>query len=137
MVNYDFFKCGVTGWCLEVLWTGSMSALHHDYSMAASTSLLMFPIYGMGAAFKPVSNFLDGNPVVIRGMFYMLCIFAIEYSAGSILKSFHACPWNYENAKYNINGLIRLDYAPLWFSVGLLFEKLLNPGKCGRHAHKK
>ena len=28
-------------------------------------------------------------------------------------------------SKYNIKGIIRLDYAPAWFGAGLLFEKLL------------
>lgn len=137
MTKQDFFKCGIAGWCLEVIWTGGISCLHHDLSMTASTSLLMFPIYGMGAFIKPISHFLAGNPVVFRGLVYTVCIFAAEYTTGSLLRIFGMCPWNYNNAKYNINGLVRLDYAPAWFTVGLLFEKLLNPGKCGTHAHKK
>ena len=63
MTKQDFFKCGIAGWCLEVIWTGGISCLHHDLSMTASTSLLMFPIYGMGAFIKPISHFLAGNPI--------------------------------------------------------------------------
>lgn len=137
MRNFNFIKCGVAGWCLEVFWTGTMSWLHHDMSMTSSTSLLMFPIYGLGAFIKPISHFLSGNTIFFRGLVYMVCIFLTEYTTGTILKAHGMCPWNYNNAKYNINGLIRLDYAPVWFTTGLFFEKMLNPRKRGRHTHKK
>ena len=137
MSKKDFLKCGIAGWCLEVLWTGCISFLHHDLSLTSSTSLLMFPIYGAGALIKPISEFLSGTTIIFRGIIYMVCIFATEYVTGSILKAFHICPWNYEQAKYNINGIIRLDYAPAWFTVGLLFEKMLNPVQRRTHADKK
>lgn len=137
MSKQDFFKCGVAGWCLEVLWTGGISYIHHDLSMSATTSILMFPIYGLGAFIKPISQFLSGNPVLFRGAVYTVCIFVTEYATGSVLKSFGICPWNYSDAKYNINGLVRLDYAPAWFTVGLLFEKMLNPINSRSHAHQK
>lgn len=137
MTKQDFLKCGIAGWCLEVIWTGGISYLHHDLSMTSSTSLLMFPIYGLGAFIKPISGFLTGNTILFRGLVYTVCIFATEYTTGAILKAFGMCPWNYSNAKYNINGLVRLDYAPAWFTVGLLFEKMLNPRQRGSHAYKK
>ena len=30
-----------------------------------------------------------------------------------------------QQAKLNIKGVIRLDYAPVWFMTGLLFERIL------------
>ena len=35
------------------------------------------------------------------------------------------CPWDYSRARSNIQGVIRLDYAPVWFLTGLLYERLL------------
>lgn len=35
-------------------------------------------------------------------------------------------PWDYSHARLNVKGVIRLDYAPVWFLTGLLYEKLLN-----------
>jgi len=35
------------------------------------------------------------------------------------------CPWDYSNTPLNYRGLIRPDYAPLWFGAGLFFEKIL------------
>ena len=46
--------------------------------------------------------------------------------SGTLLRKVDACPWDYSNTPFNIKGLIRLDYAPLWFCAGLLFEKILN-----------
>ena len=58
-----------------------------------------------------------------RGLVYMSCIFAGEYLSGSLLKRHQACPWDYSKSPWNYRGIIRLDYAPLWFLTGLLFER--------------
>lgn len=53
-------------------------------------------------------------------------IFSMEYLTGSILKKKDICPWDYSDAKFNYHGLIRFDYAPLWFLTGLFYEKMLD-----------
>ena len=85
----------------------------------------MFPIYGLAAFIRPIYHLIKKNPPLIRGGFYALGIFSCEYLSGSFLKKHHICPWDYSNAKSNINGLIRLDYAPFWMAAGLIFEKIL------------
>ncbi len=55
----------------------------------------------------------------------MSLIFSGEYTAGTLLGRHHLCPWDYQNSRWNIKRYIRLDYAPLWFGAGLLFEKIL------------
>ena len=66
----DFGKCGVTGWCLEVMFTSVDSILAGDFRLMGHTSMLMFPIYGLGAFAAPVSAFLDewlsGIPGLLR-----------------------------------------------------------------------
>ncbi len=89
------------------------------------TSLWMFPIYGMAAVIAPVSRHLTRCPMLLRGAIYSVGIFTGEYVSGSFLKKHKMCPWDYSKAKANINGLIRLDYAPLWMFAGLTFEKIL------------
>ncbi len=55
----------------------------------------------------------------------MLCIYMAEYASGwGLQRIAGVCPWNYSQSKYHINGLIRLDYAPVWFGVGLFFESI-------------
>lgn len=94
----NFFKCGITGLCLEVLWTGMINFFKKDKKLSCNTSLLMFPIYGMAFLIKPIST---------------------------LIKKRELCPWDYSKSKFNIKGIIRLDYAPAWFTVGLLYEKIL------------
>lgn len=119
-----FIKCGLIGWTMELFAT-SLGNYHRtgDKRLMGSTSLLMFPIYGMAAAMAPIGKLLCKKNAFIRGSVYMTLIFATEYTTGWILRKFDMCPWDYSNAPLNINGLIRLDYAPAWFAAGLLFEK--------------
>lgn len=59
----------------------------------------------------------------------MSLIFSAEYISGKFLRAKNLCPWDYSHAKWNINKVIRLDYAPLWFLVGLFFEQITVPAK--------
>lgn len=120
-----FLKCGIAGWCMEVIWTGIQNINNRDKRLMCTTSLLMFPIYGMAAFIKPMGKALQKRNFVVRGTIYTVCIYITEFATGSILKKRDMCPWDYSNSKYNVKGLIRLDYAPAWFGAGLLFEKIL------------
>lgn len=130
----NFFKCGITGWCLEVLFTSVESIQAHDWRLMGRTSLLMFPIYGCGAFLAPIGKAADwwigGHSMrrfdrcIRHGILYMVLIFTAEYGSGIWLKSHGICPWDYTGRWTNINGVIRLDFAPLWFGTGLLFEQI-------------
>lgn len=85
----------------------------------------MFPIYGMAAFLQPVCHFLKGKPFLVRGLTYAGLIFMGEYLTGMLLKKRSLCPWDYSRSKWHINKLVRLDYIPVWFLAGLLFERLL------------
>ena len=121
MQKKDFFLCGFTGWCLEILWTGLHSLVTGHFTMMGKTSLLMFPVYGLAALIRPAYYKLARFPVMVRG---------IIYSCG-IFQKLHICPWDYSHVPLQYKGVIRLDYAPLWFFTGLFFEWLLrqNPRK--------
>ena len=58
----------------------------------------------------------------------MSLIFSTEYLTGYLLDKRGLCPWNYSRSRFNVNHLIRLDYAPYWFAAGLFFEHILVPG---------
>ena len=117
--------CGAIGWCLEIFWTGLHSLLSGEFTMMGKTSLLMFPIYGCAAVIAPVSRKLSSVPAVIRGFLYTAGIFFTEFFTGTLLRYFHMCPWDYSNSPFQYKGLIRFDYTPLWFMMGLFFEKIL------------
>ncbi len=120
-----FFLCGIIGWVMEILWTGVWSFINGDLKMISTTSILMFPIYGMAILLKPLYDVIFDLPIFLRGGIYAILIFATEYFCGLVLTKIGVCPWNYNGARFNINGLIRLDYAPAWFAAGLIFEGLV------------
>ena len=117
-----FILYGFAGLIMEVLWTGLNSLYRGDKKLGCYTSLWMFPIYGSVIFFEPIMNIIVGMPIIVRGVTYMLCIFVAEYYSGTLLRKINACPWDYSNSRYNVQSVIRLDYAPLWFAVGLGFE---------------
>ena len=88
----------------------------------------MFPIYGMASILTPLCHAMEGKNVMLRGSVYTACIFLTEYGTGTILKKKDCCPWDYSDAKSNYKGIVRFDYAPLWFLVGLMYEKVLLKG---------
>lgn len=121
----NFLLCGFTGWCLEILFTSFGSFRKRELKLLGQTSLWMFPIYGMASFLKPLSSLIGRFPAVVRAFFYSLFIFLGEYFSGSILKKYKMCPWDYSNARANVKGVIRLDYAPYWMIAGLIFERIL------------
>lgn len=120
-----FIQCGAIGWCAEILWTGLNSLAHGYFRLMGHSSLWMFPIYGCAAFIGPLSRFYRRYNTFVRGLIYMSHIFLAEYCFGMLLKHFSVCPWDYSDAMLNVNGVIRLDYAPLWFGLGLFYEFLL------------
>lgn len=128
-MKLHFFKCGMYGWCMEILWTGILSFLHGDLKLTGISSLRMFPIYGMGALIAPLSRCLKHLHTFTRGLIYMFCIFTVEYISGRRMQKKGCCPWDYSHSPFHIHGVIRLDYAPLWFLAGLFFEKAGAPAR--------
>ena len=110
---------------MEVLWTGTHAIMSRDPKLTCKTSVWMFPIYGMASLLSPISHRLKGKNILLRGSIYTLCIFATEYTTGTLLKKFGVCPWDYGHSRASINGIINLAYTPLWFCAGLFFERLL------------
>lgn len=122
---HKFFICGLTGWCMEILFTALDSLRRRDMTLKGKTSIWMFPIYGCAAILSPISHLLRGKPLLLRGLTYMSLIFTTEYLTGRLLEKRKLCPWNYSRSRWNIRNLIRLDYAPCWFVAGLMFERML------------
>ncbi len=122
---YNFFRCGIIGWCMEIIFTSINSLRRRDLKLKGNTSIWMFPIYGCAAFLTPVCRLLRHFSVWVRGLTYMSLIFSAEYLTGHLLRKRGLCPWDYGRCRYHINRLIRLDYAPYWFGAGLMFEKVL------------
>lgn len=125
MLLKNFFKCGLTGWCMEIIFTALDSLRRRDMRLMGQTSLWMFPIYGSACLLSVLRRPLSKFPAFFRGCVYAVCIYIGEYVTGCLLDKHHICPWNYENSRWHIKRVVRLDYFPNWLLAGLLFEKLL------------
>ena len=119
----NFIKCGLAGWSAELCYSSLIARTkNHDKRLMGQTSLYMFPIYGMAAAIGPIKQILCAHSPVLqksafcRGGIYTGLIFFTEYCTGWLLRKAG-------QAKLNVNGLIRLDFAPFWFALGLFFER--------------
>lgn len=123
----NFIKCGVIGWCMEIVFTALGALRRRQMQLVGQTSLYMFPIYGCAAFFKPLFSLVNGLSLPLRGLFYAASIFTAEFLSGQLLSKHSICPWNYERHRWHVNGLIRLDFLPFWFMAGLLYEHVLTP----------
>jgi hypothetical protein len=87
----------------------------------------MLPLYGLAMpAFEVAHDRLRDRPTILRGATYATGIFAVEAASGWLLRrSTGRCPWAYsDRSPLAVAGLIRLDYAPLWATLGLAAEVL-------------
>lgn len=123
---HNFIRCGILGWCLEIIFTALDSLRKRKLHLKGTTSLWMFPIYGCAVFLNPLFRLLKRKPALMRGTIYALLILTGEFISGSILSKKRICPWDYSHSKWHIRKLIRLDYLPVWFVAGLLFESLLS-----------
>ena len=118
-----FFIYGILGLFMEIIWTGLGSLIKKDFKLRASTSVWMLFVYGLAVFLEPVCDIAKPLPVYARGCAYVLCFFAIEFMTGAVLKKAKICPWDYSGSRFSLFGLIRFDYAPVWFLAGLVFER--------------
>ena len=93
MLKKNFLICGLTGWCMEILFTSFHSIQKKDFRLKGQTSLWMFPIYGMAAFIKPLYRLIRKKSILIRGSIYSFFIFLGEYLSGTFLKKRGLCPW--------------------------------------------
>lgn len=90
------------------------------------SSLWYAPLYALAPVFLHlVGAYFFELPFLLRGTLYALVIFAVEYLGMLSLRLLlGASPSqeHYYKARWNIHGLIRLDYFPAMFVMGLIFE---------------
>lgn len=122
---HNFIHCALLGWFLEITFTAFHAFRRRDLKLSGTTSVWMFPIYGMAALLSPICRLLKNRSLLCRGLTYTVMIFTGELLTGLWLNRRELCPWNYERSRWHLAKVIRLDYTPLWFLTGLLFERLL------------
>lgn len=126
-----FVLVGIT---LEVFWTSILNSIKSkNPKLIGRTYLWMFPIYALVPfIYIFVSSEFQGANIFLKGIIYMLCFYLLEFISGFLIKKVVGIsPWNYSHAhiklfgkiyKTNFKGLIRLEYAPVWYIYGILGE---------------
>ncbi|XP_030296997.1 transmembrane protein 229B-like isoform X1 [Sparus aurata] len=59
----------------------------------------------------------------LRLMAYTMFIYLWEFSWGSGLRLLGACPWDYSGYRYNLGGLVTLEYAVPWTVAAFIAEQ--------------
>jgi hypothetical protein len=117
---------GVTGCAGELFFTACTSAAR-THRLHPRTSPLMLPVYALiQPLFEPVHRAMRGRvPLWGRALVYGGGFHAAEYLSGRLLRRLVGrAPWDYSNARWQLDGLIRFDYFPLWAAAGLMTERL-------------
>lgn len=122
LIRYIIY--GLLGWNIEVIWTGLAALAHGNKDMIGHTSIWMFFIYGAAVfLLEPIHNWIADYHWYVRGCVWATAILLIELASGLLLRALGIEAWFYDSAT-SVLGVIRLDYAPLWFAVGLIFERV-------------
>lgn len=126
-----FLVYGLTGWAIDSLYVWLRTG------RCRPSNLLNVPVYGLAQPlFEPVHDRLRGRPFALRGTVYGLGILGVEYLSGRVLRRLLGqAPWDYGTARFGIDGLVRLDYMPLWALFGLGLESLDDALRSATRAH--
>lgn len=128
-----FLLYGLFGWCVEIVWTAGYAVAaavadgrRPDPRLEGHTYLWMLLVYGAGGMLFEIAHaVLAPFPWPLRGTVYMLGCFAVEYATGWLIKTVTGTiPWDYSAHRWQVHGLIRLDYAPAWFVFGFVLEQV-------------
>ena len=87
----------------------------------------MLPVYALiQPLFEPTHRMMRGRvPLWGRAIVYGSGFHAAEYLSGRLLRRLVGqAPWDYSAARWQLNGLIRFDYFPLWAAAGVMTERL-------------
>ncbi len=118
----------VFGLGLEVVFTAASDAKKggRPYHLMGYSSIWYMPLYMLAPVFFwAFGDMLFPLPFIVRGLIYMAGIFLVEFCSMFVLrkllgsspsqKSYYASGWS-------VFGLIRLDFAPVMFAMGLVLE---------------
>lgn len=112
------------GWCMEIVWTGLGSLIEKDLRLIGYTNIWMFFVYGSAVLLEPLHEIIKNWKLPFRGMIWVIIIWGIEYTSGlSFKRILGVQPWLYFGP-FSVDGLIRLDFAPVWFIAGIIFERI-------------
>ena len=107
----------------------AVSAIHDVWRkkpVRFRTSPWMLPVYSLLLPlFEPIHDSIRDRHWTTRATVYGLGFLGVEYASGAVFrKTLGEAPWDYSDARYNLNGLVRPDYFFQWALMGLSLEPL-------------
>ena len=124
---FGLFVMACVGVAMEVAFTAFADlTAAPDWRLRGQSYVWMFPIYALAwPALLLLRPRVGHWHVLGRGALYVAFLYIVEYLSGWALRfATGACPWDYGNARWAVQGVIRLDYAPGWLAAVLLFEQV-------------
>jgi hypothetical protein len=115
-----YLSYGLAGWAVDSLFVAARTGRRRPSSLAN------VPVYGLAQPlFEPLHDRLRRRRVVLRAAAYGVGILGVEYASGRVFRRIVGrAPWDYGRARFAVDGLVRLDYLPLWAAYGLGLERL-------------
>lgn len=124
---FEMALFSVVGLGLETIFTAALDWKRDPKRhLMGYSSIWYIPLYAVTPVFfQAFGPSLFGLPWPARGLIYLAVIWAMEYLGMLALRKLlgtSPSEESYYKAKWNVHGLIRLDFAPSWFAAGLAFE---------------
>lgn len=126
---FEMILFGVLGLGIECVFTGASDYVtDRKKHLMGYSSVWYIPLYAMTPLFFNLTHeVLFSLPLIVRGLLYVPLFFGIEYTAMFALRKLlgsSPSQESYYKSRWNIHGLIRLDFAPAFFVLGLLLESV-------------
>lgn len=118
----------VFGLGIEVVFTAASDAKKggRPYHLMGYSSIWYMPLYMLAPVFfSAFGDVLFPLHFVLRGLIYMASIFLIEFCSMFVLRKLlgsSPSQESYYQSGWSVFGLIRLDFAPVMFTLGLILE---------------
>lgn len=141
------FFYGMHGLFDEIVFTALYDVIYEpegNRQLKGYSTIFSFFIYGvcsymverMYVRLKEV-----GIPFEVRIFIYLVVLYSWEFSCGLVLRQFDACSWDYSHYRFNIMGLITLEYAIFWLPLcawnDVLYKYLLSLKLPRHNIHEK
>lgn len=137
VLAFLFFTGSTLGWLLEVFWRRFFSQ-NNPCKKWINPGFLTgpyLPLYGLSLIILFLLSFINldfiKNPSVQKILLFLImavCITFIEYIAGLIfIKGMKIKLWDYSKNRFNIKGIICLQYSFYWIILSAIYYFLIHP----------
>ena len=125
-IFFSFSLFSILGWMLEVSYRSVRDKRLVNPGLLAGPYL---PLYGAGALALIVAvSWLQGSPVVMKVLAYLVITTTLEFGSGFMAKYFfNATLWDYSDQSFNYKGHICLKFSIYWVLLAFVFESFILP----------